>query len=82
MEQIKAVTASSIPEGVYSAITGGCVSEFKVKGKEYSAEFAHGVRGFGYSDSITIDWEGKIYSSVLGQHAIAVKLKEVSWKEL
>lgn len=82
MEQVKVNVTSKIPAGTYSAVTGGYVSEFKVKDKEYRAEFSNGVKGFGYSDSIAIDWEGKIYSSVLGQHAVALKLKEVTWKEL
>lgn len=76
----KVDTRREIPAGLYSAILGGCVSEFKVGAVMYRAEFAKGVRGFGYHDTITVNEDGELYSSQLGVYAIG--LKRAIWTDV
>jgi len=76
----KVDTRREVPVGTYPAITGGCMSEFKVGTVMYLAVFTNGVRGFGYSDAITVSQDGEIYSSVLA--AFAVGLKRAIWRDV
>lgn len=76
----KVDTRREVPVGTYPAITGGFVSEFKVGAVVYRAEFSKGVRGFGYSDAITVSPDGKIYSKFFSEWAIG--LKRAIWTDV
>ena len=60
------VSLSSIQPGSYSAITGGYITQFNVKGVVYHAESKNGVRGFNIADTVTVGQNGSLTSKLLG----------------
>lgn len=60
-----------LKDGVYPAITGGCVAVITQGDFNVHVKFPQGVRGFGLKDMVTVK-DGKLSSSLLGEGGVIV----------